>query len=274
MKTTIMTAVAAAAMLTALPSAAADLRPDQKQAVEKMLSQLEPSMREPMRAQIEQSIAMLNKEQVAMLVASMEESDSGAQEMTDEIIEEDAPAASPEDLAYNKKQYEPAIRANWQAQKSFDAFVDGELAAKCPSRDQYAVYGSGYRYELRALSPNWPRASDNVDADVAILSGSYAPQDGRYQFDFSKVKTSYDKASVSAAVAKACGAWSKEAAAFQTKAKPLQAAEDFDGLFALEQSAQGKVEPIESALDEVLKVQAPAGDYALYTALQNGRRLD
>ncbi|WP_375205238.1 hypothetical protein [Hyphococcus sp.] len=274
MKTTIiMTAVAAAALSIAYPSAAADLRPDQKQAVEKMLAQLEPSMREPMRAQIEQSVALLNKEQVAMLVASMEESDSGAQEMTDEIIEEE-PTASPEDLAYNRQQYEPVIRANWQAQKSFDNFVDAELAAKCPSRDRYAVYGSGYRYELRQLAPNWPRASNNVDADVAILSGSYAPQDGRYQFDFSKVRTSYDKQAVSAAVAKACAEWSKEAAAFQAKAKPLQAAEDFDGLFALERSAQGKVEPIESTLNEVLNVQAPAADYALYTALQNGRRVN
>ncbi|WP_428407752.1 hypothetical protein [Hyphococcus sp.] len=274
MNTTIMTAVAAAAILIALPSSAAELRPDQKEAVEKMLAQLEPSMREPMRAQIEQSVAMLNKEQVAMLVASMEDADNGAQEMTDESVEEEAPAASPEDLAYNKKQYEPVIRANWQAQKSFDAFVDGELAAKCPSRDQYAVFGSGYRYELRQLAPNWPRASDNVDADVAILSGSYAPQDGRYQFDFSKVRTSYDKAKVSAAVASACAQWTKEAAAFHAKAKPLQAAEDFNGLHALEQSSHAKVEPIEAALNEVLEAQAPAGDYALYTALQNGQRIN
>ena len=57
--------------LTVSPACAAELRPDQKAAVEKLLAGMEPSMREPFRAQIEQSVAMLNKEQVAALVASM-----------------------------------------------------------------------------------------------------------------------------------------------------------------------------------------------------------
>ncbi len=258
--------LAAFCALAAAPAAAADLRPDQKAAVEKLLAGMEPSMREPFRAQIEQSVAMLNKEQVAALVASMGESAPAESE------EEPAAAASPEDLAYNRAQFEPAVRANWKAQKEFDTFVDGEMAAKCPDRHAYAVVDGPARYELRALSPNWPRASQNVETDVMVIAGSYAPQDGRYDFDFSEVRTAFDKGAVTAAVAKACAGWTREAAAFQAKVRGMVDAGNDQGAFDYERASYAKVDAIEAPLNAVLGEQAPSANYALFNALMNGRR--
>ncbi len=271
MRPTIMTAAAAAALLLGFPASAADLRPDQKEAVEKMLAQMEPSLREPFRAQIEESVAMLNEAQIASLVANMEDGASSETPESDDL--ETETTLSPEDLAYNRKQYEPAVRASWTAQKEFDDFADAELAAACPGRDKYAVFGSGFRYELRELSPHWPRASANPDTDVMVLGASYAPQDGRYDFDFSIVRLGFDKPTVSSAIAKACADWTKEAAAFKTKAQAFVDTENFDAAYALERSASGRVAPIEETLNRVLSEQAPAADYALFTALQNGRRV-
>lgn len=258
--------------LALAPAASAELRPDQKVLVEKLLAGMDPSMREPMRAQIEQSIVMLTEDQTAAVMAGM--TDDATYDAADEPQEDESDVtASPEDLAYNRAQFEPVIRANWRAQKDFDDFTDAALNEKCPERDKYAVFGSGYRYELPPLAPNWSRASWNVDSDVSVLSGSYAPQDGRYDFDFSKVKTSFDKAAVASAVAGACAGWAKEAAAFQTKARALVNAGDFDGAFKLEQASSGKVSAIVTPLETTFNAQAPAADRALYTALQNGRRL-
>ncbi|RAN40412.1 hypothetical protein [Hyphomonas sp. GM-8P] len=262
----------AALVLAFAPAAAADLRPDQKVLVEKLLAGMDPSMREPMRPQIEQSIIMMTPEQTAAVMAGMVD-DSTYDAGTEPEEEEGDEIASPEDLAYNRAQFEPVIRANWQAQKDFDNFTDAVLKEKCPDRETYAVFGSGYRFEFRRLAPNWPRASSNVDSDVQILSGSYAPQDGRYDFDFSKVKTSFDKAAVASAIARACADWTKEAAVFQTKAHALVAASDFDGAFNLEQASSGKVTAIETPLETTLNAQAPAADNALYTAFLNGRRV-
>lgn len=269
MTTRIMTAAAAVALIIAGPAFAAELRPDQEHAVEKMLAQMEPSMREPFRAQIEQSVAMLNEEQVAALVASME-SDGGGEGETETYEEEEAPVLSPEDYAYNRKQFEPAIRKSWAAQKAFDDHVDAALAAKCPGRDRYAVFGSGARYEIRQLSPNWPRASVSADTDVTVLAGSYAPQDGRYDFDFSDVRTSYDAAAVDAAIAKACADWTSVAAEFHARASAQFKANDLDGAYKTEQQYAPKVTPIETELEAVLNREAPAANYAIFTALQNG----
>lgn len=271
MTTRIMTAAAAVALMIAGPSFAADLRPDQKEAVEKMLAQMEPSTREPFRAQIEQSVAMLTREQVAALVASME---SGGGEGEAESYEEEAPTVlSPEDYAYNRKQFEPAIRKSWAAQKAFDDHVAAALAAKCPGRDRYAVYGSAVRYEVRQLAPNWPRASVSADTDVTVLAGSYAPQDGRYDFDFSEVRTTYDAAAVDTAIAKACADWTNVAAEFHAKASVQFKANDLDGAYKTEQQYGPKVAPIETELEAVLNREAPAANYAIFTALQNGTRV-
>ncbi len=274
MKTAIVSVVSAAALLLVFtPVATAELRPDQQVLVEKLLAGMDPSMREPMRPQIEQSIIMMSPAQTAAVMAGMVDEatyDAGTepQEYENDVT------ATPEDLAYNRAQYEPVIRASWKAQTDFDEFTDAALKDECPDRETYAVFGSGYRYELRGLAPNWPRASSNVDVDVQTLSGSYAPQDGRYDFDFSKVKTSFDKAIVASAIASACGDWTKEAVAFEKNARALVAAGDFDGAFELEQASSGKVSAIETPLETALNTQAPTADNALFTAFLNGRRVN
>lgn len=130
-------------------------------------------------------------------------------------------AATPEDLEYNRKQYEPVVRQHWAAKKSFDEFVNAELTAKCPDKDQYAVFRSAERYELMPLNPQWHRAATSADLEVQVVGAAYAPQDGRYDFDFSKVKMTFDKQAVTAAVTKACAAWVKEAATFKEQASAL-----------------------------------------------------
>ena len=145
------------------------------------------------------------------------------------------------------------------------------MAAKCPDRHAYAVVDGPARYELRPLSPTWPRASGDVETDVTVIAGSYAPQDGRYDFDFSQVRTSFDKGAVSAAIAKACADWAREGAAFQTKARALVDAGKDEAAFELERASYGKADAIETPLNAVLGEQAPSANYALFNALMNGR---
>ncbi|MCK5748585.1 MAG: hypothetical protein KAH44_20390, partial [Oricola sp.] len=122
----------------------------------------------------------------------------------------------------------------------------------------------------RELAPHWPRASVSADTDVTVLAGSYAPQDGRYNFDFSDVRTTYNAAAVDKAIAKACADWTKVASEFHTKASAQYKADDLNGAYRTEQEYGPKVTPIEIALDAVLNAEAPAANNALFTALMNG----
>ncbi|HOP19215.1 MAG TPA: hypothetical protein PK585_03965 [Amphiplicatus sp.] len=269
----LLAAALGAPLLLAGASLAADLRPDQKAAVEKLLADIDPATRDYLRPQMEESVAMLNEAQIADLVAGMDDSGSGDTVDEEEAYEEE-PTATPEDLAYNRAQFEPVYRKHWQAQKDFDAFADATLAAKCADREKYAVFGSAYRYELPTLAPNWPRAADNVDAAVAIFTDAYAPKDGRYKFDFSNVRMSFDKPAVEAAISKACAAWNTEAAAFYKKARPLADANDFAGAQAAANAGAAKMAPIAQALETALNEQAPAADYSFFMAMQSGERLN
>jgi hypothetical protein len=251
---------------------AGELRPDQKAAVEKILATVDPSMREMVRPQIEQSIAYMNPQQVAMFV------DGAAKQAASNNAAKQAPVketpkreATPEDLAYNRAQYEPAMLKHWQAKKSFDDFVDAELKAKCPNRDKYAVYREAERYELMELNPDWQRASWNADAEAQVIGSTYAPKDGRYKFDFSKVRMSFNKDTVSSAIAKACADWTKEAAAFKEKASALMNSGQSDAAHRFEGTASAKVGAIENALKAVLDAEGPAGNLnsAMMDALQN-----
>jgi hypothetical protein len=263
----------AAALLLAMPfAAAADLRPDQKAAVDKILATMEPSMRQMVRPQMEQSISMMTPEQVAMFVASA----TAGQERQQEAVEEESSSeASPEDLAYNRAQIEPVLRKHWKAKKEFDEFVDAELAAKCPNPDKYAVYREVERYELMPVGANWHRAHDHMETEVQIIAGTYPPQDGRYDFDFSKVRMTFDKSAVSSAIEKACADWTKEAIAFKEKASKLMYAGDSDAAFKLERAAGSKVSAINSGLEAALNEQAPSANYnaAMMEALQNPKRV-
>lgn len=267
-KKTVRYALLACLILIPVANASDDLRPDQQAALDKIMATVDPSMREMVRPQIEQSIRYLNPEQVAMFVAAAAASGSRQQESAPEPEEREA---TPEDLAYNRAQYEPAMRKHWQARKAFDDFVDAELEAKCPNRDKYAVYREAERYEMMPLSPQWQRASNNADLDVQVVGSAYAPKDGRYDFDFSKVKMTFNKDAVAKAIAKACADWTKEAAAFKQQAGALMSSDQSEAAFQLEQSAGAKVQPIADALTKALEAESPAGNYnsAMTSALQN-----
>lgn len=264
-------AAAAPFLFVIVDVSAAELRADQKAAVEKLLADIDPATRDYLRPQMEASVAMLSEAQVAALVAGMDDGGAAAEEPAEE--EEAEETASPQDLAYNRAQFEPVYRKHWQAQKSFDEFVDARMAAKCVGREDYAVFGSAYRYEIAIPQPSWPRASDNVDASIAILGDAYAPKDGRYDFDFSKVKVSFDKPAVEAAISQACSAWVAEASAFHKKARPLADANNFDGAAAAARTGAARLEPVAKVLEATLNAQAPGADYAFFTAMQNGRRV-
>lgn len=261
----------AALLLAMALAAAADLRPDQEAAVERMMATIDPSMRQMIRPQIEQSISMMTPEQVAMFVAS---ATGGQEEQQAAVEEESSSQASPEDLAYNRAQFEPVLRKHWQAKKTFDDFVDAELAAKCPDPDKYAVYREVERYELMPVSANWHRAHNHMETEVQIIAGTYPPQDGRYDFDFSKVRMTFDKSAVSSAIEKACTDWTKEAVVFKEKASKLMYAGDSEAAFKLQGASSSKVSTINSALEAALNAQAPASNYnaAMMGAMQNPKR--
>lgn len=253
---------------------AADLRPDQQAGVEKILATMEPDIREMVRPQIEMSLQSLSPEQVAMFVKAATGGASDKAPQSAPEPEETERKASPEDLAFNRAQYEPALRKHWDAKKAFDTFVDTELA-KCPSSDDYAVWREVDRYEILDLKPQWQRAPDNKDAEARILGATYAPKEGRYQFDFSKVRMTFNKDVVANAIAKACAEWTREAAAFKAKAGPLMHSNQSQAAWDLQNAVSRKVEAITQTLQAVLNAEGPASGYnaAMMDALQNPKRL-
>jgi hypothetical protein len=247
------------------------LRTDQRAAIENILDTVEPSMREMVRAQLEQAIVHLTPEQVEVFVtraAEQAEAGSTAEQSPPKQVRKRE--ATPADLAHNRAQYEPAIRRHWEARKAFDDFVGAELETKCPDRHKYAVYREAERYELMALDPEWQRASWNADTDIQVW-GARVPQDGRYDFDFSKVRMTFDKQAVASAVSKACADWTKEAIVFQEEASALMHAGQSGAAQRLENGSASGVTEIRESLNEVLERESPGTDYnsALMNALQN-----
>ncbi len=262
-----------AALVFASVVGAADLRPDQKEALEKVMAAIDPSMREMVRPQMEQTVSMMNSEQLKLFVASATKGASTTQEAPAE--EEPERQATPEDLAYNRAQYEPVMRKHWAAKKAFDEFVDAEMQAKCPNPDKYAVYREAERYELMGLSPNWQRAGTNAETEVQVLGGTYVPKDGRYKFDFSKVRMTFDKGAVSNAITKACADWTNEAAAFKPKAAALMNSGQSEAAHRFQGTASAKVNQINQTLEAALNAEGPAGSYnaAMMDALQNPKQV-
>lgn len=251
---------------------AADLRPDQQAALEKILATMDPNMREMVRPQLEATIGSLSPEQVQMFVKSA--GGSGSNNNSEPAPEEPETKATPEDLAFNRAQYEPVMHKHWDAKKAFDTFVDAELA-NCPDSGKYAVYREAERYEIMGLSPQWQRAPDNKEAEARIVGGTYAPQDGRYKFDFSKVRMTFKKDVVGSAIAKACADWVKEAAAFKAKAGPLMNSGQSQAALDLQGAASRKADAIAQSLQAVLDAEGPAGNYnaEMMQALQNPKRV-
>ncbi|MEQ9561071.1 MAG: hypothetical protein RLN69_01025, partial [Woeseiaceae bacterium] len=246
----------------------------QQDALTKILNTMDPQVRQMMRPQLEQTLGMLDEAQVKMLLASMEADVSGTESSDDYYVEEETQVANEADLEFNRQQYEPAIRKSWQAAKSYDDFVDAELARACPPTNQFAVFGSGWRYEIYPPKLSWPRASNSADTDVQILGASYAPQDGRYRFDFSGVKESFDKAAVGQAIASFCKGFRAAGEAFMSEAKSGIEDDFLPGGYELEQKYNGIVSKYVQQLEIVIQTQAPAANNALYLALLNGERVE
>lgn len=267
--------MALAALAFSSCAAAANLRPDQEAAIEQLLAAVEPESRELARPMIEQTISSLTPEQVAMVVAGAARNAAAAQ------AQKAAPpppkrVATAADLEYNRAQYEPALRKHWEAKRAFDQFVEAEIEAKCPNRDTYAVYREVERYELMPLSPNWQRAAWTAEAEVDVMGKTYAPDDGRYDFDFSKVRMTFDKTKVSNAIANACAEWTEAAKAFKAKAQQLMLSGQSNAALALERTTNAKVSAIDEKLTAILEAEGPAGKFneAMYDALRNPKRVN
>jgi hypothetical protein len=260
----LLLAAVAAVAFAAAAHAQTQLRPDQEEVLELMMRGMEPSMKRALREQMIATVAPLTEEQTALMLP-------GLREGAADIVEDDsAPVLSDEDFEYNRAQYEPAIRMSWQAQHEFDVHVNERIASSCPNFRDYNVVQGAALYDLMELQPNWPRASDNVETDVAVMGGSYAPQDGRYDFDFSEIRTTYDEAAVDRAIDKACADWIREGAIFKADVQALVDAEKWDEAYEYEMGSDGKVDPITRALEEVLQREAPSANYAVFNALLNG----
>jgi len=254
---------------------AQSLQPYQQEALDAILAASEPDVRPALKAQFEPLLAVMDRAQVEMMMAAFEanNAEEGTEEAAaTEFTDGDAESvATPEDLEYNRAQYEPAIRKAWQAEKAFDDFVTAEITRACPASGTYAVFGSGWRYEVYPPNPNWPAASDSADLDVQIIGPSYAPQDGRYQFDFSKVKTDFDQALVADAINRACAEYKAVGEAFMAEAGPRIESGVLPDGSELEQTANNRISVVNQELEAVLQAAAPAANGALYQALLNGK---
>lgn len=252
-------------------ASAQSLRPYQQEALDRILATVEPELRPAMRAQLAPTLAMLSEQQVAMMLESLAAESRPA--APPEPAAEPS-VASPEDLAYNREQYEPVMRQAWQAGKAFDDFVNAKLAEHCPADDRFAVFGSAWRYEVYPLAPTRQTVSNSADLDVEIIGGSYAPQDGRYDFDFSSVRLTFDRSAVERAIAEACEEYVAIGEAFLAEARADASGDEPppNGM-RIEQSANAKAGAVRERLAELLNAQAPGGTNEIVLALLNGRRV-
>lgn len=250
------------------------LRPDQERLIEAALKDVEPDMRPMAREQLAKSVAHFSEAQVAMMMSKMEANRKAEAAKPVPVKEEPRREATPEDLAFNKAQYEPVIRKHHAVQKEFDAFANAKMAAYCPGRDTYARFGSGWRYEQGQFMMDSALATWNVDSNVTIATEALAPKDGRYKFDFSKVRMSFDKAAVDAAIKASCDKVHVAGKAFLAKVDPLIAKKDWDGAFKAEGSAQAQLEPIRTELKASFAKLSPGDFSAIQMAMTNGTRVN
>jgi hypothetical protein len=100
---------------------------------------------------------------------------------------------------------------------------------------------------------------------------SYAPQDGRYEFDFSAVKQDFDRNAVEGAIAAACRDYAAIGEAFMSDAQNRISEDRLDEGGAIEGAANGRLGAVRETLEAALVAHAPAGDGALLRALMEGQ---
>jgi hypothetical protein len=270
-----LAAACTAGVLLAPPPAHAQtpkLRPDQERAIEAMLQDVEPAMRPMARQQLATSFANFSEAQIAMMMAKIKENKAAAAKAPKPVAEVETPS-TPEDIAFMKAQYEPVIRKHHAAQKEFDAFANEKLNAYCPGRDQYARFGSGWRYEQGQFMMESSLATWNVETNVTVAGEAYAPKNGRYKFDFSKVRMSFDKVAVDAAIKASCDKVHNAGRAFLARVDPMIAKKDWDGAFMAENGAQGALEPIRAELKAKFDKLSPGDFSAIQLAMMNGAKV-
>lgn len=248
------------------------LRPDQERAIEAMLKDVEPSMRPMTRQQLATSFASFSEPQIAMMMAKMAENTSAKANTPPPVVEPER-ESTPEDIAFMKAQYEPVIRKHHAVQKTFDAFYNAKIEAYCPGQDTYARFGSAWRYEQGQFVMPSALASWNVETNVTVAGEAYAPKDGRYKFDFSKVRMTYSETKVDAEIKAACERVHAAGRDFLAKIDPVIAKQDWDNAFKIEQWAQGRLEMIRRDLQTAMDKLSPGDFSEIQLAMMNGARV-
>lgn len=248
---------------------ATKLRPDQERAIEAMLKDIEPAMRPMARAQLAQSFAHFSEPQIAMMMAKMAENKAAEAKAPKPVVEATR-ESTPEDIAFMRAQFEPVMRKHHAAQVEFDKLVNAKVTAYCPASGVYARYGAGWRYEVGQFMMESALGANNIEARVTVAGDAYMPKDGRYKFDFSKVRTTFDKATVEAAIKSACGKVHATGKAFLAKVDPLIAKQDWGGAFKAEGSANYSLEPIRAELQAAYDRIGPGDIGVFQLAMMNG----
>jgi hypothetical protein len=248
------------------------LRPDQEHAIEAMLQDVEPAMRPMARQQLAASFAHFSEAQISLMMAKMKENKAAEAKAPKRVVEAETPS-TPEDIAFMKAQYEPVIRKHHAVQKEFDAFANEKMKTYCPGRDQYARFGGGWRYEQGEFMMESSLATWNVETNVTVAGEALVPKNGRYKFDFSKVRMSFDKAAVDAAIKASCDKVHVAGKAFLAKVDPMIAKKDWDGAFMAENGAQGALEPIRTELKAKFDKLSPGDFSAIQLAMMNGTKV-
>jgi hypothetical protein len=273
----ILAAACVAAIFFAVPATAAELKPFQKEALEILIKALPEEHKAAARAQFEQILAPMNEMQVAMMVSAaqqaMAEDDTEEGAAGDEDYSDTAEqVATPEDLAFNEKQYEPVVHKLWQASRDCDLYVEETLADNM-SGETYAAWGLAWRYDLPAMRLGDLHTTPSTYENFAMTFRGMAPQDGRYTFDFSHVKTSCDRAAIEAAVKAAYADYDKLGRAFVPEVKAAAEADDFSKADAIVAKASAKVAMIVKRLEQAVAEHRPNGSEALLQALMYGKRV-
>lgn len=256
----------------AQPSGAIKLRPDQQRAIELALQSVDPAMRAVARQQLAASFGMMSEAQIAMVIAQMQADATDAKAAPEPAPIADT-VATPEDIAFMKAQFEPLMRKHHAAQVEFDNLVNARIAAHCPASGVYARYGAGWRHELGQFMMDSALGANNIETRVSVVGDVYLPKDGRYKFDFSKVRTSFDKAAVEAAIKTACDKVHAIGKAFLAKVDPLIAKEDWDGAYKAESAANYALEPIRAELQAAYDRIGPGDIGVFQLAMMNGVRV-
>jgi len=245
------------------------LRPDQERAIELMLQDVEPALRPMARQQLAASFVHFTEAQIAMTIAGMN-ANRVAPATTPAPAPEADTVATPEDRAFMRAQFEPVMRRHHAAQVQFDTLVNGKVAAYCPASGVYARYGSGWRYEVGHFMMDSAIGANNIETRVSVAGDAYMPTDGRYRFDFSRVRTSFDRNAVDAAIKSACDKVHATGRAFLAKVDPLIAKQDWDGAFKAEGAANAALEPIRRELQAAYDRLGPGDIGVFQLAMMNG----